>query len=150
MTIPVFRRPPVLVLETDVNPVVAGGRSAGWVTGTPALLADGASVNIIFDLGPDWDQYVIAAFNVRPQGGQSLSGIQCTGSNTVVPDTTRRLKEVGAGAPSNTNLTISTASDGNQFYVRPCGRFLTVTVTNTATFGAQTAASKVVATIFPA
>ena len=148
MTTPVFRRQPVLVMETGINQV-PGGAQAGWVSGNPSGLADGASVTIVFDLGPDWDQYTTVALTVRPQGGTSLSSIQCTGNDTAVFTPYRRLKEALASGTGNTSFTINTSSDGLQFYIRPMGRYVMVNTTNTAGGGAM-GASKVTLAAYPA
>lgn len=150
MTGPLVRRQPVLVMETGVNQV-PGGTQAGWVSGNPAGLADGASVNVVFDLGPDWDQYPVIGLSVQPVGATSLSAISASGSDTVAFNFARRL--AGAftpgASPSTLYATITTGAGSAVIALRPMGRYVIVSMTNTAAGGVMGASKAVLAT-YPA
>lgn len=150
MTRPAVNRPPVVVMETDANPVSAGGGVAGWVSGSPAALADGAGATVVFDLGPDWQQYVVAQIVVlSTAAGGSLSAIQDYGSDTPGITSARRMKEALAAGSTTTFLTVTSAVGPQAHYVRPIGRYVVMSMTNTATFGAQGAGAKVTLAAYP-
>ncbi len=150
MTVPVSRRPPILVMETGVNQV-AGGGSAGWVSNTPANLGDGLSTNVVFDLGADWDQYPIFSLSVYSNGAVSLSAIALYGSDTAAINVARRL----TGAyPNGANLTQfsatqTSAAGAASAMARPCGRYVVVAITNTAGSGAQGPTAKLTLAAYP-
>lgn len=141
--------PSVLVFETDVRPVTAGGLTPGWIAGSPANLADGASVDCRFDLGPDWAQYVLAQIIVLSVTATSLEGIQVTGSDTTTKNTSRRLRASDSTVFGTTFSTVTTAQGPQAAYVRPAGRYLTVAVTNTALGGVQGATAKITVALYP-
>lgn len=144
------RRLPVLVMETDVAQVAAGA-GPGWVSGTPAGLAAAGSTAVVFDLGPDWRQYTVAQVGVLPMGPSSgLSGVQAMGSDNTSSNPARRLKDLSVVGSANSSFSISTASNGHGFIVRPFGRFLIVTMTNADAANALGAASKVSVALYPA
>ena len=150
MTGPLVRRQPVLVMETGVNQV-PGGTQAGWVSGNPAGLGDGASVNVAFDLGPDWDQYPVIGLSVQPVGAISLSAVSASGSDTATFNFARRL--AGAFTPgaafSVLSATLTTIGGSAFIALRPMGRYVIVSMVNTAAGGAM-GASKVVLAAYPA
>lgn len=136
MTTPVYRRPPVLVMETGVNPVPGGG-PAGWVSGNPSGLADGATAPVVFDLGPEWDQYPIIGLIIYPVGATSLSAVTPVGSDTPTYNYGRRLTGAFtvAGGFSQIYGTCTSANGSITSYVRPAGRYVVITMTNTAGSG---------------
>jgi hypothetical protein len=150
----IFHRAPIAVLETDVNQGVAGGLRPSWLSGTPANLADGAASVALFDLGPDWDQYTILTLIVRSTTAISLSAITASSRDDPVAaaNPSRYLREdcLDAGGPSILSATVSTASVAGATRVRPSGRYLAVTFTNTAGGGAQGPSSKITVTAYPA
>lgn len=146
----VFRRPPTLVMETDVAPVPAGGLRPGWVTGTPANAPDGTQINALFDLGPDWDQYTRVAIGVRSTVATSLSNIAASFRNDGVAtmNNDRTCRDcVNGVAGSIASLTVSSIG---QFHVNVSGRYLVVKADNTAAGGAQGPNSKFVVTALTA
>ena len=144
-----FWRPPVLVMETDVNPVAAGN-GPGWVSGTPANLADGASVVCVFDLGPDWGQYTVAQISTKSTVATSLSAVQVAGSDNTTWSDNRRCRSLTNASDAQTlYATVNTAGGAQQSLVKPSGRYLLVSITNTAAAGAQGASSKVAVTVYP-
>ena len=150
MTTAVFRRQPVLVMETGINQV-PGGAQAGWVSGNPAGLADGAIATVVFDLGPEWDQYPVAGLSVFAVGATSLSAVTVHGSDTTVSNSSRRL--TGGFTPSASFsqifATLNSVNGCQSIVIRPMGRYLIVQMTNTAAGGAM-GASKVTLAAYPA
>lgn len=142
---------PVLLMETDAKPVTAGGKFAGWVSGTPAALADGASVTggVVFDLGPDWDQYASIMLSVQPVGATSLSAVAASGSDSAVVNLSRRLNSPASVSFNDAYATITTAGGGSSVPLRPMGRFVIVSMTNTA-LGGVMGDSKVTLAAYPA
>lgn len=141
MTTPVYRRQPVLVMEAGLNQVVGGGQ-AGWVSGNPSALADGATVIAVFDLGPDWDQYPILQLIIYPVGAASFSALQVLGSDTQAYVVKRRLRPANAAGDFATFYnTVATAGGPTSAYTRPAGRYVTVIATNTAGSGAMGAST---------
>ena len=140
---------PIIVMETDVGAVTAGGITHGWVSGTPANLADGATVDVLFDLGPLWQQYTQVQLSILSATATSLSSIQASSSDTTTKNTLRRLRTIDSTAVGTMFATITTVQGPQQVFVRPMGRYLFVTLTNTAAGGAQGATSKVVAAAYP-
>lgn len=149
MTVPVVRRQPVLVMETGVNPV-PGGTTAGWVSGNPSGLADGAIANCVFDLGPEWDQYPYVLVALQPVGATSFSAVTVSGSDTPANNYARRLPPgtTSAGVFNTFFATAISASGGVSATVRPIGRYVVVNVTNTAGSGAM-GASKITLAAYP-
>lgn len=137
-------------METGVNPVVGGG-PAGWVSGNPAGLADGASVSCLFDLGPEWDQYLTVMLMFRPVGATSLSGVLATGRDDPVAATNvnRYLRDDALGTATILYATVQSANAGGVARVHPAGRYLVVTCINTAGSGAM-GASKITLAAYPA
>ena len=152
MTTPVFRRQPVLVMETGINQV-PGGAQAGWVSGNPAGLADGASVTggVVFDLGPDWDQYPVVGLTMLPVGATGFSGVSPTGSDSTANNAGRRLTGAfTSGATfSQVFATMNSANGSVTIALRPIGRYVIVTMTNTAAGGVM-GASRVTLAAYPA
>lgn len=150
MTTPVFRRQPVLVMETGINQV-PGGAQAGWVSGNPAGLADGATATVVFDLGPQWDQYPVIGLSVQPVGATGFSAVQAFGSDTTAVNSARRLTGgfSASGAPSALLASILSADGASSIALRPMGRYVVVQMTNTAAGGAM-GASKATLAAYPA
>lgn len=140
---------PIIVMETDVGAVTAGGLNHGWVSGTPANLADGATVDVLFDLGPLWQQYAEVQMSINSSTATSLSSVQASSSDTTTKNTLRRLRTIDSTPVSTMFATISTVTGPQQVFLRPMGRYLFVTLTNTAAGGAQGATSKVAAAAYP-
>lgn len=133
MTIPVMRRPPVLVMETDRDPVIAGGNQAGWVSGSPAGLAASASLICIFDLGPNWDQYVMLDVGVYPQAPSiGMKNIAIRGGDTAAYNDRRRAN-IATPSVLKLDAVYSTAPSANaavSITVRPRGRYVFVNMDN--------------------
>jgi hypothetical protein len=148
------RRPAIRVFETDVNQVAASNTTGGWISGTPANLADGGTALILFDLGPEWDQYCIASLMIRSVTATSLSNITASSRDDAVaavnPSRYLRDDTLSGGSPSILFATVTSANAGGAVRLRPAGRYLVVFVTNTATGGVQGASAKVALSLYPA
>ena len=152
MTTPVHRRQPVLVMETGVAQV-AGGAAAGWVSGNPASLAASASVTCVFDLGPDWDQYVVlnVVFSpVIPSSG--ASGLQLYGSDTTTQNGARKLASPASGNFATGWYTASapSSSGSTTAVVRPQGRYVHALMTNADVSNAMGPSTKISLFAYPA
>lgn len=144
-------RQPVLLMETGVNAVTALGTKPGWVSGDVASLAASASINCIFDLGPDFDQYVAVAIKVNPAGPSSgLSAVQVFGSDTAGVNANRRFKDISQPGPATINAAITVATGCSELWVRPHGRIVVVSVTNADGVNALGAGSKISLSAYPA
>ena len=138
-----------IILETNVNPVLGGGTTPGWISGSPASLADGASVDCIFDLGPRWNEIDQIQVSIFSSVATSLSSIQFYSGDSTVVNTNRRLKDRNSIGPSTVFATVTTAQGPQQFGVMPMGRYFVARMTNTAAGGAQGATSKVTLALYP-
>ncbi len=69
-------QPSILKMRSGQNAVAGGTTQPGWVSGDIAALAAAGTATIIFDLGPNWDQYNVVQLAVVPAGPSSgLSGV---------------------------------------------------------------------------
>jgi len=131
-------------METGVNAVTAGGAKAGWVSGDIASLALSATVDCIFDLGPDFDQYVTVSVKIAPIGPSSgTTACTVSSSDSVAANLNRRLRDPATAAGTMINAAVTVASGVGEFYARPHGRFLHVSITNADGVNALGATSKV-------
>lgn len=147
---------PVIVAETDVGAVgSAATSSGGWVSGTPASLADGASATVIFDMGINWRHYGTVALSILSTTATSLSDIQVISADTAAlpSPVTKRLKELNtptSGTALAGSLYVVTTANGSQSGLfRPMGRYVIVRCTNTAAGGVQGAGSKICFAAYP-
>lgn len=137
-------------MESGINPVVAGGRVAGWVSGDPAGLAASATLQVSFDLGPEWDQYVLCALNVFVQGPSSgLAGILLRPSDSLVAVIARASRDAFSTNASPLAAALSAASAVAEYGLRPKGRYVLLSMTNADAVNACGATSKVTLTAYP-
>lgn len=143
---------PIIVMKTGVSAVPSGGNVPGWISGDPASLAASASVTAIFDLGPDWQQYTVAAVCVYPVGSSSgFSNVFITSSATTSADNSRRPNFISSTSYASAfSASLTTANGGSTAHIRPQGRFLTVALTNADAVNPMGAAASVTVTIYPA
>lgn len=129
-----IEKPPVMMMRAGVSQVAAGGQLAGWVSGNPASMAAAATVDCVFDLGPDWDQYgLVSIVMVSTAPAASYQGVAVSGGNTPAYDNALRMgfaNSAGSGSIYVTNVT--TTGGGNNVMVRPHGRYVIVKMTNDA------------------
>jgi len=63
-------------MRSGQNAVAGGTTQPGWVSGDIASLAASGTATLVFDLGPNWDQYNVVQVAVVPAGPSSgLSGV---------------------------------------------------------------------------
>lgn len=141
---------PILVMETGVNAVTAGGNTAGWVSGNPASQAATTAITVIFDLGPQWLQYPTLVISLFPSGASSsFETVTFTGSDTAAANTARRLVQFGASTVTSAYLASAPTTGGAVgVMTRPMGRFVTVGFSINAT-NATDANAKVVLAAYP-
>lgn len=126
-------RPPVLVMQTGSNPVSGTDPSPGWVSGTPANLAAGATVAVLFDLGAEWDQYATLQLIIRPSGPSTgFAGINTSGRDdpVVAQNNLRFLRDISVTSTSIMYSSVTTASAAGAALLKPAGRYVVVQVTN--------------------
>lgn len=143
------RRVPVLVMEAGIGPVSPGGPDAGWVSGNLANLGPSATVQAVFDLGPDWDQYGLCQLNVlNPTSPHAGLGVQPGGSDTTAYSGSRRLSHAFS-AQSDITYKIVGAAKSEALTMRPVGRYLVVILGNADAAVPISAAARVVLTAYP-
>lgn len=77
-------QPSIMKMRSGVA-AVAAGNGPGWVSGDIASLAASATATIVFDLGPNWDQYGVVQLAVVPAGPSSgLSNVKAFSSADAV------------------------------------------------------------------
>lgn len=141
---------PTLVMEAGVNPVTPGGSVPGWVSGDIASLAASGSVSVIFDLGPHWDRYGMAAVAVTPNGPSSgLNAVQVFGSDSTAYDFTKRLGHAFGTGWTATHSNLTTANGPMQSNVRPSGRYLIIQAANADAVNAQGVQATVIVSAYP-
>jgi len=141
---------PVKIFETNVNQVTAGTANGGWVSGTPANLVASAAVDVIFDLGQDWHQYVavqVSVFLAGPSTG--ANPVYFTGSDTAAKNVNRRLVGASSASLSSIYANVTTSGSTQAVVVRPMGRYLTVTMLNADATNAMGATSKITMAAYP-
>lgn len=145
-----FLKPPVLNMRTTDTAVTAGGDIPGWVSGTIASLAASATVTIVFDLGPYWDQYNSVQMAVNPVGPSSgLTAVQCFSSRTTTPSAVERLN-MGQAVNFNTSSATATVAAGVQSGMfRASARYFCVQATNNDGTNALGASSSVAISVWP-
>ncbi len=138
---------PTLHMRTTDTAVTAGGSVAGWVSGTIASLAASASATMIFDLGPNWDQYPYVTVTVNPQGSSSgLTALQVFGSRTTTDTDVERLNFAYATSFAGQSVAPTTANGVQSGIYRPAGRYVIVKATNADGTNAQGASASVAVT----
>lgn len=141
---------PVQIAETDADAVIAGGDHFGWVSGSISGLLAGQAATVVFDLGPLWFRYIIAAFCIQPQlPSTGLSAIQCSGSDIPAHSSSRRLKAVESSSPNTLYAGVTSAAGPQQVIVRPIGRYLIILVTNADPLNAQGTGAKITLAVYP-
>ena len=134
-----------LFMETGLNPVQAGGTSAGWVSGNPAGLPLSTNVNIAFDLGPNWAEYQRLQVNMYlPVGGSLNIQMQPGGSDLPVYDPSRRLPFANQATDSTGSYIQNTSTNTSKtFTLLPFGRFVIFIYSNADAVNATVAGTKV-------
>lgn len=119
----------VVIMETGL--IAPGGPT--WISGNPANLAGNASVNCLFDLGPDWMDYTMLQVVIRSQGPSTgLINITATSRDNPVAavNGNRYLKEMYNTATSILYASVLTSNAAGCINLRPMGRYLVINMTN--------------------
>ena len=142
-------RTPVMLFESGVN-AVPGGGVAGWVSGDIASLAASATVNVVFDLGPEWRQYSYLELTVIPVAPSSgLNPVQFFASDSVAPNSARRRGSPFATGGTTYFVNLATGPGTQTMAMRPAGRYLICKATNADAANAQGATARVTLAAFP-
>ena len=145
-------RVPVQIAETDVAPIAAGlqGGQVGWVSGSPANLAASASVDCVFDLGINWNQYPTIQVNINPVAPSTgFSGVQVSGADTPAFNASRRLNAASATSFNAIYASLVSSSGPVGIVMKPMGRYTTVRMSNSDATNAQGATAKVTVAAYP-
>lgn len=118
--------PAIFNLRSGVAAVAADGtpQVPGWVSGDLANLGASASIDVIFDLGPNYDSYPIvqiAHSDVTGSSGVTVTSVRGS-SDSASTAADPVLNYAGAQAVGSVSGVSSAA--GRSFFVRPMGRFL--------------------------
>lgn len=138
---------PNRVFQTGAAPVAAG-QSGGWVSGTPANLIDGATVDVVFDLGPDWAMYTLVQLVYVSTAATSLDPVRPTFADTPVFNAARAPKDVATPGLGAASYQVTSAGGPQSSMHRIMGRYCVVRMTNTAAGGVQGAGSSVALAMF--
>lgn len=141
---------PVLTMKSGIG-AVSSPLIPGWVSGDIASLAALGSVNVIFNLGSNWDQYnylQVAVAVIGPSTG--LSAVQVFGSTTPGIDATSpRLGPIYSVAYTPLSAAITVAGGVASAIFRPMGQYVAVSATNADGVSATGAASKITLGAYP-
>lgn len=141
---------PVKIFESDVNQVAAGSKRGGWVSGSPANLAAVTGLNVIFDLGDDWDQYPIVCVYASNTGpGTPMQILLRTSDNPLTFTVARALRDLQDTARRPIADLVSSANVVGVYHVYNCGRYLLVQVSNQDAVNPLSATAKVVVSMQP-
>ena len=132
-------------METGKNQVLAGGNSAGWVSGNPANLPLSTNIQVLFDLGPEWAEYQRLQVNMYlGSGGSANIQMQPGGSDTIAYDSSRRLPFAAASSDSiGAYITNTSTGSSKTFTLLPFGRYIIFIYSNADATLATTADTKV-------
>ena len=134
---------------STLNPAVQpNGSTCGWISGTPASLAANATSQSIFDLGPNWDQYLrstVIINSTAPSSGYINAQI-FFGSTPSPAACNIRSRDSLQGATgwnylSSTAAQTTTAIGQISADVKNLGRYMMVQLTNADSTNAQGAGS---------
>lgn len=131
----IAKKPPVLAMAAGGVAVAAGGSVAGWVSGNPANLAAGATVDVIFDLGPDWDQYGLFGILMSSKApATQYTSVQISSGPAPVYDDTLRVNYANSTGLNAAYITSATTANGAmEGLFRSKGRYVGVRFQNEAT-----------------
>jgi hypothetical protein len=136
-------------MRSGQNAVAGGTTQPGWVSGDIASLAAAGTATLIFDLGPNWDQYNVVQLGFVPAGPSSgLSGVAVYSSGDAA---------FNAAADPQLNYTWATAVGAASMAINapqsamfsPMDRYLIVRATNADGVNAQGAGAFVALAAYP-
>ena len=142
-------QPSILKMRSGVAAVAGGGSIPGWVSGDIAGLALSATATIVFDLGPNWDQYNVVQIGVVPAGPSSgLSAVKAFSSDDAVLNAASdvALNNCWATAFGVVSAAVNTPQS---CAFNPMGRYFIVQATNADGVNAQGAGAFVQLCAYP-
>lgn len=141
--------PSILNMRSGQSAVAGGGTQFGWVSGDIASLVALAVATLVFDLGPNWDQYPVIQVGVMPAAPSSgLSAFQVYSSDDAVFSATADLplNNVWATTLGSISAAVATPQTGS---FSPMGRYVIVRATNADAVNAQGAGAFVRVCAYP-
>lgn len=142
-------QPSILNMRSGQNAIAPGGSQFGWVSGDIASLALSATATLVFDLGPNWDQYNVVQVGVVPAAPSSgLSAVKAYSSDDAVFSATTDvlLNNVWGATYAGISAAITTPQTCS---FAPMGRYFIVQATNADAVNAQGATAFVRVTAYP-
>lgn len=142
---------PIKVFETDLNQVASGSKRGGWVSGSPASLGFGQGVNVIFDLGDDWDQYPLLNVMVSNSGPGTPMTVLLRSNDIPSPPAgaSRALRDISVSTLRPIADPVSAANVVGAYLVYNAGRYLIVQINNGDAANPLSAISKAVVVALP-
>lgn len=141
-------QPSILKMRSGVS-AVAAGNGPGWVSGDIASLAASGTATLIFDLGPNWDQYNVVQVGVVPAGPSSgLSGVAAYSSDDVTFSAAADVQLNNCWATSFGAISAAITTPQSCAF-NPMGRYFILRATNADGANAQGAGAFVQVCAYP-
>ena len=141
--------PSILNMRSGQNAIAPGGTQFGWVSGDIASLVALAVATIVFDLGPNWDQYNVVQVGVVPAGPSSgLTAVSVFSSDDATFNAATDVQLNNVWATTFGVVSVAIAAPQSSGF-SPMGRYLIVRATNVDAVNAQGAAAFVRVTAYP-
>lgn len=142
-------QPSILNMRSGQNAIAPGGSQFGWVSGDIASLALSATATLVFDLGPNWDQYNVVQVGVVPAAPSSgLSAVQAYSSDDAVFNATTDVLLNNVWGATYAGISAAVATPQTCSFA-PMGRYFIVRATNADGVNAQGATAFVRITAYP-
>lgn len=142
-------QPSILKMRSGVAAVAGGGTIPGWISGDIASLAASATATLIYDLGPNWDQYNVVQVGVVPAGPSTgLSGVSVFSSDDATFNAAQDVQLNSVWGATFANLVAAITSAQTACFA-PMGRYLIVRATNADAVNAQGAGAFVLVCAYP-
>jgi hypothetical protein len=141
-------QPSILKMRSGVA-AVGAGNGPGWVSGDLASLALSATATIVFDLGPNWDQYNVVQLAVVPAGPSSgLTAVKAFSSDDAVLSAATDVALNNCWATTFGVISAAVAAPQSCDF-SPMGRYFIVQATNADGVNAQGAGAFVQLCAYP-
>ncbi|UOF78618.1 hypothetical protein [Bacteriophage sp.] len=142
-------QPSILKMRSGAAAVAGGGTIPGWVSGDIASLAASATATIVFDLGPNWDQYNVVQVGVVPAGPSSgLSGVAAYSSDDAAFNAAQDIQLNNVWGATFGAISAAVAAPQTTSFA-PMGRYFIVRATNADGANAQGAGAFVAICAYP-
>lgn len=141
--------PSITKMRSGQNAVAGGGTIPGWISGDIASLAAAGTATIVFDLGPNWDQYGVVQLAFVPAGPSSgLSGVAVYSSSDAAfsAATDPQLNYTWATAVGAASMAITTPQSA---MFSPMDRYMIIRATNADGANPQGAGAFVALAAYP-